>query len=72
MRLAKIDDYYIDPDNISYIKKCFDDEVEIYVKEIEEPICVYLPIKKVLDAIYGSEEHLEKIDRKKFYLETKQ
>lgn len=58
MKLVKIDDYtYIDPESIGAIKDdCFG--TNIYLTGSDKPIETSAEIKKVLDAISGSEEHL--------------
>lgn len=71
MKLAKIDkNTYINPeriDSIEYYPSVNVTNVVIngYSIRLEET-----PIKKVLDAISGSEEHLTNISPKDFYLKT--
>lgn len=58
MKLVKIDDYtYVDPESIGAIEDgCFG--TNIYLTGSDKPIETSAKIKKVLDAICGSEEHL--------------
>lgn len=60
MKLVKIDDYtYVDPESIGAIKdECVG--TNIYLTGSDKPIETLAEIEKVLDAICGSEEHLEK------------
>lgn len=58
MKLVKIDDYtYVNPESIGAIK---DDYLgtNIYLTGSDKPIETSAEIKKVLDAISGSEEHV--------------
>lgn len=62
MKLVKIDDYtYVNPESIGAIK---DDYLgtNIYLTGSDKPIETSAEIKKALDAICGSEEHLWKKD----------
>ncbi|KAF0375323.1 hypothetical protein [Pediococcus acidilactici] len=60
MKLVKIDDYtYVNPESIGAIEDgSFG--TNIYLTGSDKPIETSAEIKKVLDAICGSEEHLEK------------
>lgn len=65
MKLAKIrEDLYINPCNITSIE--FDDEYNTTLITMVngDVFSLKLPIKKALDAICGSEEHLEDSDNK--------
>ena len=65
MKLAKIrEDVYINPCNITSIE--FDDEYNTTLITMvnEDVFSLKLPIKKALDTICGSEEHLEDSDNK--------
>ena len=57
MKLVKIDDYtYVNPESIGAIKdECVG--TNIYLTGSDKPIETSAEIKKVLDAICGSEEH---------------
>lgn len=58
MKLVKIDDYtYVNPESIGAIEDgSFG--TNIYLTGSDKPIETSAEIKKVLDAIFGSEEHL--------------
>ena len=60
MKLVKIDDYtYVNPESIGAIKNDYLG-TNIYLTGSDKPIETSAEIKKVLDAICGSEEHLIK------------
>jgi hypothetical protein len=61
MKLVKIDDKaYINTESVDLIVKNSEETTRIYLGDNGQSFVVNLPIKKVLDAICGSEEHLEK------------
>lgn len=62
MKLVKIDDYtYVNPESIGAIEDgSFG--TNIYLTGSDKPIETSAEIKKVLDAICGSEEHLWKYE----------
>ncbi|UQB01173.1 hypothetical protein [Pediococcus pentosaceus] len=58
MKLVKIDDKaYINTESVDLIVKNGEETTRIYLGDNGRSFVVNLPIKKVLDAISGSEEH---------------
>ncbi|MEM1455725.1 hypothetical protein AAHB45_02295 [Pediococcus pentosaceus] len=59
MKLVKIEDCYVNTDHIDLIREAEDGfGTSIFMSGSSIPWEANLPIKKVLDAICGSEEHL--------------
>ena len=55
MKLVKIENYWINPDAIEVINKV--DDITDLVMRSNNTITIQQPIKKVLQAIEGSQEH---------------
>lgn len=65
MKLVKIEDCYVNTDHIDLIREAEDGfGTSIFMSDSSIPWEANLPIKKVLDAICGSEEHLEDSENK--------
>lgn len=71
MKLVRVThSMYINVDRIDAVVEYNPNQTNIFADGRREPIILDLPIKKVLDAISGSEEHLTNISPKDFYLKT--
>lgn len=57
MKLVKIENYWINPDAIEVINKV--DDITDIVMRSNNTITIQQPIEKVLQAIEGSQEHLD-------------
>lgn len=65
MKLVQIDhSKYINTDRINAVVEYNPNETHVFTGDSYEPFVFNQPIKKVLDAISGSEEHLEDSDNK--------
>ncbi|MCH9267568.1 hypothetical protein [Pediococcus acidilactici] len=65
MKLVRVDhSKYINTDRINAVVEYNPNETHVFTGDSYEPFVFNQPIKKVLDAICGSEEHLEDSDNK--------
>ncbi|MFP7242719.1 hypothetical protein [Pediococcus pentosaceus] len=70
MKLVKIEDCYVNTDHIDLVRKAEDGfGTNIFMSGSNIPWEVDLPIKKVLNAICGSEEYVS-INAKDIYLKN--